>query len=121
MVWRPSGAVDDKLPMASMWHHPCRPSPVCMHPACNHPCQALESAQQHAEALRCSAATLLAAAPPAAAEGEPDGRLPQLYDSRALQLWLLKCCQAVRRSPASACSSATRARAEIRPARHPLC
>lgn len=59
--------------------------------------QELESCQQHGETLRCGAASLLAAVP----QPEPlplgDGqeRLPQLYDARALQLWLLKCCQAV--------------------------
>lgn len=63
----------------------------------SHAPQELESCQHHADALRCGAATLLAAVPPPeplpAAEGQE--RLPQLYDARALQLWLLKCCQTV--------------------------
>ncbi|KAI7844724.1 hypothetical protein COHA_001811 [Chlorella ohadii] len=59
-------------------------------------CQELESCQQHGEALRCGAATLLATVPPPEPLPLPEGgeRLPQLYDARALQLWLLKCCQA---------------------------
>lgn len=64
------------------------------------PCQALESCQQHAEALRCGAVTLLSEAGAEAGAGQQGGgegeRLPLLYDARALQLWLLKCCQAVR-------------------------
>lgn len=62
--------------------------------------KALYSCQRHTEALRCGAAALLAGVPVEAAvtggEGEQAGRLPQLYDARALQLWLLKCCQSVR-------------------------
>ncbi|KAL4432008.1 hypothetical protein ABPG77_000275 [Micractinium sp. CCAP 211/92] len=67
--------------------------------------QALESCQQHSEALACGAATLLDAVGPrleaaaaAAGGGAPEGgRLPQLYDAAALQLWLLKACQALPR------------------------
>ncbi len=61
------------------------------------PGQELESCQQHGQALRCGAAALLAAVPPPELLSLPEGgeRLPQLYDARALQLWLLKCCQAV--------------------------
>lgn len=61
------------------------------------PGQELESCQQHGEALRCGAATLLATVPPPEPLPLPEGgeRRPQLYDARALQLWLLKCCQAV--------------------------
>lgn len=59
--------------------------------------QELESCQLHGETLRCGAASLLAAVPPPEPLPLGDGqeRLPQLYDTRALQLWLLKCCQAV--------------------------
>lgn len=72
-------------------------------PSSLHASQALESCQQHSEALACGAATLLDAAGPrleaaaaAAGGGAPEGgRLPQLYDAAALQLWLLKACQTV--------------------------
>ncbi|KAL4424364.1 hypothetical protein ABPG75_001665 [Micractinium tetrahymenae] len=74
--------------------------------------QALDSCQQHADALSCGAATLLDAAGPrlepaaaaasagssaAGAAGGEGARLPQLYDAAALQLWLLKACQALPR------------------------
>ena len=65
--------------------------------------RALENCTEHAEVLACGATALLDDAAPAlaAAGGAADGeagaaaRLPQLYDSAALQLWLLKCCQSV--------------------------
>ncbi|PRW59450.1 farnesyltransferase subunit beta [Chlorella sorokiniana] len=55
----------------------------------------LESCQQHGEARRFGTSTLLAAVPPPEPLPLEGGRerLPQLYDARALQLWLLKCCQ----------------------------
>ena len=60
--------------------------------------RASESAAAHLEALRVGAATLLerSHAPAAAGEGAAPPPLPQLYEARALQLWLLACCQSVR-------------------------
>jgi hypothetical protein len=71
--------------------------------------QAVERAIAQVEAARCGAATLLqqhawapgeqasgaAAAGPAKAEGGVGQEPPQLFHAAALQLWLLKCCQAV--------------------------
>ena len=63
--------------------------------------QALETCQQHEQAVACGAATLLDNAPHhgistgSSGSAEQEDRLPLLYDAPALQLWLLKCCQAV--------------------------
>jgi hypothetical protein len=70
--------------------------------------QALQSCQQHEQALACGAATLLGNAPhhgmgistSTRGAAEQEDRLPLLYDAPALQLWLLKCCQAVSGGPA---------------------
>lgn len=62
--------------------------------------KALESCQQHVDAISRGAATLLDQALPTGSsvgsgEAEQLEGLPLLYDAAALQLWLLKCCQVV--------------------------